>query len=457
VSKYFGTDGIRGKAEMFTTDFIKALVIGLLEYDKSRERDELKVLVGGDTRESTEWIIRDLETVLETLGVEHGNVGVLPTPGINLAFYDMGFDYAIDVTASHNTSEDNGIKIFERGEKGGEKLKEAGKQAIEEALNEGRAFELVATELREDLHDDALERYMEHLREYVRKPLTRKAGGTDVKIDLSGMKIGVDCANGAMSVIGDKLFTEMGAEVTLINNDASYGTLINRSAGCLHIEQMQKLVKDRGLDFGVAFDGDGDRCLMVDHTGEVVDGDQVMAILGNYLQVKSMVTTVMCNQGLMEWGKRRGVKLWITDVGDQYVAEKMRQEKIELGGEQSGHIILPGEAMGDGMLTALMVMRIVAEKKQSLRKLAGTMQRFPQVMVNMPATKAEKLALTQDEAVKALIEEYHAKLDSMGGRMLVRPSGTEELIRITMWGQDEGEIMAQAKELERKLKNPRKG
>ncbi|MBR0432049.1 hypothetical protein IJK16_03575 [Candidatus Saccharibacteria bacterium] len=444
MGKYFGTDGIRGSAEIFTTEFLQSVAKGLLEYDKPQQHNELKVLLGGDTRESTEWIIRDLEAALETLGVEYGNVGVLSTPAINFAFYEMGYDYAIDVTASHNTSEDNGLKIFERGDNYGVKLSDSGKKVIENALDEGSGYGLMANELREDLHEDALERYLWHLRKYLNKTFPKNPNlvNEHAKVNFEGLKIGIDCANGATSVVGGKIFEEYGAKTLVINSDDRYGHLINRNCGCLHIEELQRVVKERKLDFGVAFDGDGDRCLMVDHLGQVVDGDQIMAILANYMNLDKMVATVMCNQGLIEWAKKHNVMLVTSNVGDQNVFEKMTKEDIRIGGEQSGHIILPDEGMGDGMLTALMMARVISAKKSSLSELAARIPRFPQIMANVPANKEQKMMLVENEALKDLISEYEDSLNSMNGRMLVRPSGTEQLIRITMWGTNEKEIQS---------------
>ncbi len=440
MGRYFGTDGIRGKADMFTAEFIQKAVWGLKNYTKPKQREQLRVLLGGDTRESTEWILRDLETVLESLGIEYGNVGVLPTPAINYCFYQMGFDFAVDVTASHNTYEDNGLKIFERGKKYGVKLCPEGVRTVEEALDGQSSYATVATELREDLHQEALERYLEHLREYVGQA------------SLKGLKIGLDCANGAVSVVGGRIFEELGAEVTVINSDDRYGTVINRGVGSTHIESLQELVRREGLDFGAAFDGDGDRCLMVDAEGNLVDGDQLLAILTHYLNLPSMVTTVAANQGLMEWAKLHNINLRITDVGDQNVGAEMRKENIKIGGEQSGHVILPGESMGDGMLTALMAAKAVSDTGESLAQLAGAIPRFPQVSLNTPATKEQKAMLLNDEKVAKLLDSANEALASVGGRVLVRASGTEELIRVTLWGKNADEIRTLAEKIVQDLR-----
>ena len=433
--KYFGTDGIRQTADKFTPDFLAAIVKGIVDY----AGDNIKVLIGGDTRESTEWILSDLETTLETFGIEYGNVGVLPTPAINYCFTKMGFDIAIDVTASHNPYTDNGIKIFERDTNGtGTKLSEKGREAIESALASGLTYAPVSPTIRENLHDEAVEIYQNHLIEYLGPA------------NFTSLHLGMDCANGATSVINKTIFEELGAKVELINADDSYNTKINHDCGSTHLESLQNLVKTQNLDFGIAFDGDGDRCLMVDKTGEVVDGDQIIAILANFLKLDSIAVTVMANQGILNWAKDHDLRLAITPVGDSNVAEAMREENIAIGGEQSGHVILPGEATGDGMLAALLVTKTIAATGKNLNELANIITKFPQINLTLDASPEQKQHLENPE-IKSLITEYEEKLNPVSGRLLVRPSGTENLIRITMWGDSEKEITALANELKTKL------
>lgn len=440
MSKFFGTDGIRRAADDFTPEFLRAVVRGLTRYGEQSVGENFKVLVGGDTRESSEWIIQDLCEALESLGVEYSSVGVLPTPAINYVFYEMGFDFAIDVTASHNSYTDNGIKIFERGSKSGEKLSEAGREVVEAAIQEMADYDVVATSLREDLHDEAIEIYTDHLKEYVGE------------VDFGGLTIGMDCANGAMSVIASKIFEQLGAKVSVINADTNYGTGINDGCGSTHLEMLKNLVLQESLDFGVAFDGDGDRVLMVDGNGELVDGDQMIAILVEAMGLKAAAVTVMANQGLLAWAQKEDIKLEITAVGDQNVAEAMRLYNIPIGGEQSGHVILPGEATGDGMLTALMITRAIIASGKNLASLAKVIQKFPQIILNMPATAEQKTALKNSDSAKKVLLEYDAKLKDVNGRLLVRPSGTENLIRVTMWGENKEDINTLGKELVDKLK-----
>lgn len=433
--KYFGTDGIRQKADQFTPDFITAIIDGLAKY----AGNEIKVLIAGDTRESTEWILSDLESALETFGIEYANAGVLPTPAICYCFYEMGFDFAIDVTASHNPYTDNGIKIFERGADGGIKLSRPGCEAIEQALSTKQAYELISPTLREDLHDEALQLYREHLLNYVQPT------------DFHKLNIALDCADGATSVINKTVFEELGAQVETIHDNPKYGTTINHNCGSTHLESLQDLVVKNHLDFGAAFDGDGDRCLMIDEKGEIVDGDQIIVILAEFLHLDAVATTVMANQGLLNWAKKQNIETEITAVGDSNVAAAMREKDIKIGGEQSGHIILPGQPTGDGILTALAVAKAVAESGKSLHSLASSMTKFPQVIVNMTATTEQKESLKTKEEAKNLLLEYSQKLSDISGRLLVRPSGTEPLIRITMWGEDENTIANLAEELKTKL------
>ena len=433
--KYFGTDGIRGESTIFTPEFLTKIVRGLINY----AGDEAKILIGGDTRESSEWILADLASILETFGIEYASVGVLPTPAINYCFYQMGFDFAIDVTASHNPYTDNGIKIFERGSTSGQKLNEKACETIEKAIEETQPVNLLSPTLREDLHDEAINLYEEHLLEYLKIA------------DFTGLHLGIDCANGATSVINKKLFEKLGAKVELINADASYGQGINHNCGSTHLDQLRTLITENRLDFGIAFDGDGDRCLMIDSEGNEVDGDEIIAILANFLNLDSIAVTVMTNQGLLNWAKENNIHAEITAVGDSNVAAAMREHDIKIGGEQSGHIILPGEATGDGMLTSLMVTKAISETKQSLADLAHIITKFPQIMLTIPATPKQKEALKTSPDIKQLLLDYSKQLDAYQGRLLVRPSGTEPLIRLAMWGNDKNIIDKLANELKDRL------
>ena len=434
--KYFGTDGIRQPSDKFTPDFLASIIKGLIAY----AGDNIKVFLAGDTRESTEWILQDLATACETFGIEYSSAGILPTPAINYCFYEMGFDFAIDVTASHNPYTDNGIKIFERGPNSGQKLSEKARETIESQLIASeQTYAPASPTYREDLHGEALELYINHLNNYI------------APADFSGLNIAMDCADGAVSVIANQIFESLDATTHLIHANPTYGTGINQACGSTHLEDLTRAVTMNHLDFGVAFDGDGDRCLMVDQHGEVVDGDDIIAILANYLNLNHIAITVMANQGLLNWAKSNNITTEITSVGDSNVSDAMRINNIQLGGEQSGHIILPGEATGDGMLTALMITKIISETNTPLHKLKSIITKSPQIIVNFPATPEQKESLKSSDKIKRLLLDYQHQLDQHHGRLLVRPSGTEPLIRITMWGDDEPTITDLANELKDKL------
>ncbi|MBR5389221.1 phosphoglucosamine mutase [Candidatus Saccharibacteria bacterium] len=438
MGRYFGTDGIRGKAEMFTNEFLERIVRGLEVQGK-------RILIGGDTRESTKCILDDLKTSLANNGArEVGVIEVFPTPGINYVMYSLVYDYAIDVTASHNPYFDNGIKIFEYTDAGGSKLNEAGRTRIEAVLEDSSPLELKDLSIETKIYNErqrGLEYYEEHLKSCLREGE-----------DLSGLKLMLDCANGATGVLGKRVFVELGAEVSVINDDIKFGKKINDGAGSTHIEGLQAVVKEGSFSLGAAFDGDGDRCLLVDEAGEVVDGDQILVILARYLKLDKIVATVMANQGLLNWGKTKGVEVVMTDVGDQNVAKEMKERDIQLGGEQSGHIILPGEAMGDGLLTALMVTRVMKESGKKLSELSAEMEKMPQVLLNLPVTDEEKATFSNSEPVKKLIDAFSKRLEEVHGRVLARPSGTEKIIRITMWGDNQKKINVLASELAGQLK-----
>ena len=311
--------------------------------------------------------------------------------------------------------------------------------AIEKALEEHKTINIVATTDRANLHDEAVNIYKEHLLSYLKEA------------DFSGLNLGMDCANGAMSTINKSIFADLGANVELINADENYGQGINSNCGSTHLEQLKSLVTENNLDFGIAFDGDGDRTLLINHNGEEVDGDEMIAILANYLNLNKIAISVMANQGIINWAKENHVHAEITPVGDSNVAEAMRIHHIDIGGEQSGHVILPGETTGDGMLTSLMITKVVTETNKPLHELASIITKYPQVIVNMPATKEQKENLKSSEEVRKLLLEYDEKLKTADGRLLVRPSGTELLIRITMWGNDKEQITKLANELKNKL------
>ncbi|HET7807706.1 MAG TPA: phosphoglucosamine mutase [Gaiellaceae bacterium] len=392
--RYFGTDGVRGVVgEDLTAELVERLGRAATLWSKGG-----RVFVGRDTRASGPELEEAFARGVVAAGGNAVVAGVLPTPAVALLSLDLG---AV-VSASHNPPEYNGVKLFD-GE--GQKLTDAGEEEIE-ALFDGR-YDGPAGEI--DHVDVATDSYLEHIVE--------RFGS-----DLSGLTVVVDCANGAYSGIAPAAFEELGAQVTTIGSDPD-GTNINVGCGATDLRALQAAVKRAGADLGVAFDGDGDRMLAVDARGEVVDGDGILAILMLDLDVELVALTVMANLGLHRLAEEHGIRVVTTDVGDRYVLEALRREGGLLGGEQSGHIIyLRDHVTGDGLAAALML--CAALEGQTLERAAAALRRMPQVKENIRVGRRELSQALLDE-VERLNDRFDGK-----GRVLVRPSGTEPVIRV---------------------------
>jgi phosphoglucosamine mutase len=393
--RYFGTDGVRGVVgEDITLELVERLGRAATLWSKGG-----RVFVGRDTRASGEELEEAFGRGVVAAGGNAVLAGVLPTPAVALLALDLG---AV-ISASHNPPEYNGVKLFD-GE--GRKLTDAAEEEIEALLNEdgppdgGGRVDHVAV---------ATESYLEHIVE--------RFGS-----DLSGLKIVVDCANGAYSGIAPKAFEQLGAQVRAIGSDPD-GTNINVGCGATDLQTLQRAVTGAGADLGIAFDGDGDRMLAVDARGQVVDGDQILAILMLHLEVELVAVTVMANLGLHRLAEEHGIRVVTTDVGDRYVLEALRREGGLLGGEQSGHIIyLRDHVTGDGLAAALLL--CAALEGHSLERAAAVLRRFPQAKENIRVGRKELPQPLLDE-----VERLNARLDGKG-RVLVRPSGTEPVIRV---------------------------
>jgi phosphoglucosamine mutase len=377
-----------------------------------------RAVVGRDPRASGEFLSAAVAAGLASAGVDVLNVGVLPTPAVAHLTGALGVDLGVVLSASHNPMPDNGIKFLARG---GLKLDDELEDAIEQRMREdwNRPVGAEVGRIRSDT-GRAGEQYVEHL------------VGT-LGHDLSGLRVAVDCANGAASEVGPAALRAAGADVVVINASPD-GRNINEACGSTHPEQLQAAVVASGADLGVAFDGDADRCLAVDHTGALVDGDQIMGVLALALRERgaltqdTLVVTVMSNLGLRLAMQAAGVRTIETGVGDRYVLEAMRAHGYNLGGEQSGHVILADHATtGDGTLTALQLASRVAQTGQKLSELASVVRRLPQTLVNVPGV--DKARAGTDEHVTAAVGEAQAALGSTG-RVLLRPSGTEPLVRV---------------------------
>ena len=426
MGKYFGTDGFRGEANVGLTVEHAYQVGRFLGWYYGKEH-RAQIVIGKDTRRSSYMFEYSLAAGLTASGADAYLLHVTTTPSVSYVVRTEQFDCGIMISASHNPFYDNGIKIIAGS---GRKMDAAVEEQIETYIDEG--VPEIPFALRENIGrtiDFAAgrNRYIGHL---ISIP-TRS---------FKNMRVGLDCANGSASSVAKSVFDALGAETFVIHNEPD-GTNINRECGSTHIESLQKFVKEKHLDCGFAYDGDADRCLAVDEDGELVDGDKIMFICGKYrnecgkLSDHTIVSTVMSNLGLKKACERDGMKTVQTQVGDKYVCENMMENGYDVGGEQSGHIIFMKHATtGDGILTSLMLMGVMLEKKRSLGSLAGEITLYPQLLKNVRV--ADKKQAQENKAVRAEVEKVAAALGS-DGRILVRESGTEPLIRVMVEAETE--------------------
>ncbi|WP_158881221.1 phosphoglucosamine mutase [Amycolatopsis anabasis] len=419
MARLFGTDGVRGLANgELTPELALSLAASAARVLAAHDRSHRPVaVVGRDPRASGEMLEAAVVAGLASAGADVLRLGVQPTPAVAYLVGELNADLGVMISASHNPMPDNGIKLFAAG---GHKLPDGIEDEIEAGLGAETTRPIGAEIGRVSDVEDALDRYAGHLLGSTPHPLT-------------GLRVVVDCANGAASVVAPEVYRKAGAEVIAIHAEPD-GININDGCGSTHLEQLQATVAEHGADLGIAHDGDADRCLAVDGVGEVVDGDQIMAILAlamadaGELADNTLVATVMSNLGLHLAMREHGVTVRTTAVGDRYVLEELRAGGYTLGGEQSGHVVLPGHATtGDGLLTALRLMSRVASSGRSLAELAGVMRRLPQVLVNVRV--ADKAAVADSDAVREAVDAVEAELGEEG-RVLLRPSGTEQLIRV---------------------------
>ena len=417
----FGTDGVRGLANADLTPEL-ALSVASAAARVLSAHDETHrpvAVVGRDPRASGEMLEAAVVAGLTSAGADVVLVGVLPTPAVAFLTGDYGADIGVMLSASHNEMPDNGIKLFARG---GHKLPDDIEAEIEAVVAAGPAWSRpIGPHIgRVRSAPDAAARYLEHL-----------AGA--VTGSLSGLHVVVDCAHGAASVVAPELYRRAGARVTALAA-APDGLNINLGVGSTHPSLLAKAVIDAGADLGIAHDGDADRCLAVDASGELVDGDQILALCAialreaGTLRADTVVATVMSNLGFHHAMRDAGIDVVTTAVGDRYVLEALRERDLSLGGEQSGHVVFTGAATtGDGLLTALHVMARMAATGRPLAELASVVQRLPQVLVNVHV--ADRTRIASSTAVKAAVVEAEAELGD-DGRILLRPSGTEQLVRV---------------------------
>ena len=439
MGRMFGTDGVRGVANTELTAELAYKLGRAGAYILTKDAHRAKIVVGMDTRLSGDMLESAIVAGICSAGAEAICVGVIPTPAVAYLTREYKADAGIVISASHNTVEYNGIKFF--NEKG-YKLADEVEDKIEELVNkncEGVPSPIGSSLGRKIIVDSAHRDYMDFL-------------NSTIDVNLEGMKIVVDCAQGASYAIAPKLFTELGADVLAVYNDPD-GKNINKNCGSTHPEHLQKFVVENGYDVGLAFDGDADRLIAVDELGNLVHGDFILAVCAGYLKETgklksdSLVVTIMSNIGLGMAMKEANIKTVKTKVGDRYVLEEMLQKGYILGGEQSGHIIfLDYNTTGDGLITALQLLSIMKKKNSTLSSLASVMTEYPQVLCNAKVNNGQKEAYTTDEVILSEIKKIEDKLDGCG-RVLIRPSGTEPLVRVMLEGKYKAELDILAKNL----------
>jgi len=433
MARLFGTDGVRGKAGAYPLDpptvrRLGAALVRVLRHDGSADRaGALRFLSGRDTRESGSWIEQELAAGMVGEGAALVSAGVVPTPAIAYLTPRQGFTAGVVISASHNPFGDNGIKVFSGA---GEKFTEVLERQVEAMM--GDASWRVSPDAASVPAVDYREEYERHLVEILPSALRRP-----------GMKIAVDCANGATTTVAPPIFAHLGFDASFIGVDPD-GRNINLDCGSTHPEALSRRVVEGGFEMGIAFDGDGDRAIFVDADGAIVDGDAVMLMCAKGLKAEgrlkgnAVVATVMSNIGLEIALREAGMGIVRCPVGDKYVMEEMLRRGLSLGGEQSGHVIFADYLFtGDGMATALSVLRVMAASGRRLADLASEMTAYPQVLMNLRVK--EKVDLSTVPAVAAVMQSIETRLEG-NGRLLVRYSGTEPLLRVMLEGRDQAEI-----------------
>jgi phosphoglucosamine mutase len=421
----FGTDGIRGLANVdLTAELALDVAVAAAHILVENSNDRPRAIVGQDSRASGEFLEAAVVAGLTSAGVDVYRVGVVPTPAVAYLVASTGADLGVMISASHNPMPDNGIKLFQRG---GEKLADEVEALVEARIGEPWQRPTGAAVGRVINDDQLVDKYIEHLL-------------STIDVSLSGLKIVVDCANGASSFTAPVALARAGAEVIAIANTPD-GWNINDGVGSTHLDYLRNAVLKNGADVGIAHDGDADRCLAIDATGAEIDGDVIMAILAKgfkaqgKLKANTIVGTVMSNLGFMHAMAESGIEVVTTAVGDRYVLEAMLQSDFNLGGEQSGHVIMRDYAnTGDGLLTALQLLAEVKRSGQTLQELSRVMVRFPQVLINVKNVAKERLA--SSTAIADAVKAAEAELGS-NGRVLLRASGTEPLVRVMVEAQSD--------------------
>lgn len=454
MRKYFGTDGIRRIANTELTPELVYKVAKAGAYVLSKHANHAPtILIGMDTRISGTLIESAMTAGFLSYGANVKLLGVIPTPGVAYLTKKLKADASVVISASHNTYDFNGVKFFSNK---GMKIPDELEEEIEEIMDSDKLSELTAVKDKigvSEVRTDLLDEYLYFFRKNFEEDFEN--------VDKSNFVVAIDTANGATSVIAEKVFIALGIKHYILNNTPN-GTNINEHCGSTHLDVIKKYVVENHCNLGIAYDGDGDRCLAVDENGNEIDGDKILAIMSKYMMEKetlnknTVVATVMSNLGLKKYSEGNGVNLIQTKVGDRYVLEEMLKNGYNLGGEQSGHVIfLDYNPTGDGILTSLMLIKVMLEKQMKASELCEIINIYPQVLINAKVSNDKKYDYDKDAEIKEKIEVLNKEFAG-NGRVLIRPSGTEPLVRVMIEGEDKNYITKKAQELadfiENKLK-----
>ena len=445
MRKYFGTDGIRRIANTELSPELVYRVAKAGAYVLSKHTDKSPtILIGRDTRLSGTLIESAMVAGFLSYGANVKLLGVMPTPAVAYLTRKLQADASVVISASHNTFEFNGIKYFSNK---GMKIPDEIEEEIEEVMDSGKLDELSAVKDKigvSEIRTDLLNEYIYFFRKNFEDNIE--------KYDKENFKVAIDTANGATYEVVDKVFTALGIEHVILNNTPD-GININENCGSTHLQMLKEYVVKNKMSLGIAYDGDGDRCLAVDENGEELDGDKLLAIIAEYLKNKgqlskdTIVATVMSNLGLNKYVEKNHMKLMQTKVGDRYVLEEMLKNGYNLGGEQSGHVILLYyNPTGDGILTSLMLIQSMLESNKTASELGNFVQKYPQVLINAKVSSDKKYDYEKNPEIKEAIEKLEEEF-SGNGRVLIRPSGTEPLVRVMIEGQDKKVIEEKARKI----------
>ena len=445
MRKYFGTDGIRRIANTELSPELVYRVAKAGAYALAKHSNHAPtILIGRDTRISGTLIESAMTAGFLSYGANVKSWGVIPTPAVAYLTKKMKADASVVISASHNTYEFNGVKYFSNK---GMKIPDEIEEEIEEMMDSEKLNDFTAVNEKigtAEVRTDLLDEYVYFFRKNFEEEFEN--------YNTDDFVVAIDTANGATSVVAEKVFTALGIKHYIMNNTPN-GININQNCGSTHLDMLKKYVVENNCNLGIAYDGDGDRCLAVDENGNEIDGDRLLAIISNYMKEKgtlknnTVVATVMSNLGLKKYAESNGLNFVQTKVGDRYVLEEMLKNGYNIGGEQSGHIIfLDYNPTGDGILTSLMLIKVMLEKQKSASELCKIIKMYPQVLINAKVSSEKKNLYKEDEEIQNEIKKLENEF-SGNGRVLIRPSGTEPLIRVMIEGENQDYIRDKAEKL----------